>query len=126
MIVFVSGPYSGDTEKNIERARKISIELWDAGFTVICPHLNTQNFDQHCENATYASFMAGYLELLLTSDAIVMLPGWETSVGANIEKRFAEQMLIPLYMYPEIPPHIIKDEIVSYYLRRYESHLFEG
>jgi len=88
MIVYLAGPYSGNVDDNISRARKISIELWEAGYYVVCPHLNTAHFEIDCR-CTYENYMRGDIEILSKCDAVVMLPGWQNSAGASREKKHA-------------------------------------
>ena len=88
IVLYVSGPYRGDVDKNIAAARAAAIELWELGYAVICPHLNTANFqnDCHIEDGEY---ILGDLEILKRCDGMIMLPGWETSEGACAEMRHA-------------------------------------
>jgi dTMP kinase len=103
MLLFVSGPYSGDVDKNIEIAEKVAIDVWEAGHTAFCPHLNTAHFEEK-SNVPYERYLAGCLETLVRCDAIVMVPGWEDSPGAKVELDFASSHGIPVYVYPDLPP----------------------
>jgi hypothetical protein len=102
MLVYVAGPYRGDVDRNIEQARQVAIALWEAGHTAICPHLNTAHFEQDCcvPDQTYLS---GDLDILSRCDAIVMTPDWEGSVGASAERQYAQQLRIPVYVFPDLP-----------------------
>lgn len=111
-IVYTAGPYSGGKhggvsneirERNIQSAREVSAELWRKGFAVICPHLNTARFEDDYPDITYDQFIAGDLEIINAVDALVMLPGWEKSKGANIERAHALSLGIPVYVYPDVP-----------------------
>jgi hypothetical protein len=102
MIAYISGKYSGNIEENIENARKVAIELWEKGYSVLCPHLNTIHFELDCK-CTYEDYIKGDLELLARCDAIVMLQGWNGSKGAVREKEFAQSLGMPIYYYPELP-----------------------
>ncbi len=98
-IIYVSGKYSGKPEEiteNIKIAREYSIKIWMEGFTALCPHLNTFNFEED-SNLEYKDYIEGDLELLVRCDAIFMLPKWEESKGAKIEKKFAEDNNIPVF-----------------------------
>ena len=92
-VIFLSGPYSefnDDSDRkhtvgeNIDIARKYAIVLWEMGFTVYCPHLNTAHFEKDCE-CEYGDYIDGNLEILSRCDAIFMLPFWSHSRGAQIE-----------------------------------------
>lgn len=107
MIIYVSGPYSAmdDTgiTSNIEAARKAAIMLWEAGYTVLCPHLNTNHFEKDC-GLSYGEYMTGDLELLTRCDAIYMMEDWAGSKGATEEHEYAKRHHIPIYYAPVMPP----------------------
>lgn len=106
MLIYLSGPYSGSSDQisaNITAARDVAIAVWEAGHTALCPHLNTAHFEVDCR-ATYEDYIAGDLDLLSRCDAILMIPNWEASKGAGIEKAYAEAHGIPVHFWPEIPP----------------------
>ena len=88
-IIFVSGPYRGNIAENIQKAKEASIQLWQDGYAVITPHLNTAHFDGYCPDEVW---LAGDLEILRRCDVIFMLPGWEQSEGAMAEHALAEEL----------------------------------
>lgn len=94
LVIYLSGKYSGKTKReisrNIEIARNYAIMLWEAGATVVTPHLNTQHFEQDC-TCTYEDYIEGDLALLGKCDVIYMLEDWEQSGGARIEKDYARK-----------------------------------
>jgi hypothetical protein len=103
MLVYVSGPYTGDIDANIERAAQVAAELWEMGHVVICPHTNTAHFEERC-NATYEHYLKGDLVILSVCDVVVMLEGWQESRGAVAERNHAVEWGIPVYYYPDVPP----------------------
>lgn len=102
MLLYVSGPYSGDTEKNILQARDIAAQLWEMGHAVICPHTNTALFER-IGTATYDQYIAGDLQMIARCDGLVMTPDWKASKGANIEFDYATSLGIPVWVWPESP-----------------------
>lgn len=107
MLLYLAGPYTtGDVDHNIQVARKIACEVWEKpDLYAITPHLNTAHFEDDCQ-ADYSKYMAGDFRILSTCDALLMLPDWHKSPGANAEKEYAEYLGIPVYFYPNIPaPH---------------------
>ena len=96
MIVYISGAYSnGDREENVARARRVAIELLKRGLTPLCPHTHYHNFDH--EGVDYDAIIRADVELLLRCDAVLMLPGWQTSNGAKIEHKRAIEEGIPVF-----------------------------
>jgi nucleoside 2-deoxyribosyltransferase len=106
MLVYVAGPYSGDTdekvESNIVSARCIGIELWEMGHSVIVPHMNTAHFEK-LSDVSWERFMEGDLDILSRCDCLVLTPDWRESKGACMEKEYAESLKIPVYVYPCLP-----------------------
>jgi hypothetical protein len=103
MLLYVSGKYSGDIDANIETAMVIAAELWIKGHAVICPHANTAHFERRGLSLTYEDYIAGDLNMISRCDGLVMIPDWENSKGAVIEKDYAESLNIPIWFYPDVP-----------------------
>jgi hypothetical protein len=103
MLVYVAGPYRGNSRfrlirffqvlRNIWRARRVAVELWGMGFVAVCPHLNTLLMDGI---GPPEMFIEGDLEILAKCDAMVVLPGYETSKGTQGEIEFASERRIPV------------------------------
>lgn len=99
-IIYVSGKYSGtpkEINENISLAKKYAVKIWELGYTALCPHLNTFNFQLSSTSIKYQDYIDGDLVLLKNCDAIFMLPEWEKSNGATIEKEFAEDNGMPIF-----------------------------
>jgi len=96
-VCYVAGPYRSTTEagvqRNIEAARDVAIQLWQAGFSVICPHLNTAFMGGIVPDET---FLAGDLGILKRCDLVVTVGEWWDSAGAIGEERFARANGIPV------------------------------
>lgn len=90
-VIYVAGPYRGKTENevfnNIMRARQVAYKLWQEGWVVLCPHLNTMLMSDH----DVERFLQGSLELLKRSDAIYLMKDFRSSVGANAEYELAQK-----------------------------------
>ena len=91
-LAFISGPYRAETPlgivENIRRAEAVSKKYWTLGYAVICPHMNTALFDGLLPDDAW---LMGDLEMLVRCDVIVMMQGWEQSVGATEELRMAKK-----------------------------------
>ncbi len=95
-IIYVSGRYRAKTTLgklwNIWKARRAAQRLWEEGWVVICPHLNTAMF-----NEKYP-YIAGDCEIIKRCcDAIYMLENFEKSEGAQVELATAKIKGIAIY-----------------------------
>ena len=88
-VVFVSGPYRGNVSENIAHAREASIRLWQAGYAVFCPHMNTAHFDGLCHDDVW---LKGDIEILKRCDAAYFLNTWRQSEGSRIEHKLAQEL----------------------------------
>lgn len=101
MLVFISGPYSGEHQLEHQRiAKEMAERLWQLGHSVICPHLNSGGMDHV---ASYQTYIDGYLQILARCDAVVLLPNWENSSGANTEVAYAKKLNIPIFFHSNLP-----------------------
>lgn len=103
MLIYLAGKYSGDIDGNIAAARKIAVQLWEDGYYVICPHLNTAHFETDCE-VDYETYLRGDFAIIERVDAVVLLPGWKDSKGAVREREHAQKHSVPVFEYPALPP----------------------
>ena len=110
IVLYLSGPISSTNggppasvalrHSRIEAAREAAIKLWKAGFTPICPHLNTLDMDD--EELTPEDFIEGDIELVKRSNLVVLLPGWQMSTGAQKEVAAAKVYGVPTYPWVEL------------------------
>ena len=101
-VVYIAGRYTGETQEdrdmNIEVAKIAAKILWNIGYAVYTPHLNTARFedDDNCI-CDYEGFITGHMEILSRCDAIYMLDGWKDSSGALQEHEYAVEFGIPVF-----------------------------
>ena len=99
-LIFVSGPYNARTEEekraNIWHAVRVACRLWELGFFVICPHLNSANFEFYT-NLDESVWVEGDLEMVRRCDCVFMLKGYETSTGSLMELELAEKLQKAIY-----------------------------
>lgn len=101
-IAYISGRYRArnifGVALNIWRARRVALHYWRQGYAVICPHMNTAFFPEHD-----VDWIAGDLEFIKRLkpryDIMVMLPGWEKSAGARLERLQAVESGIEVIEY---------------------------
>lgn len=98
ILVFVSGVYASwgpaQIDEAIAQAREAAIQIWEHGFTAICPHLNTAHFEQDCA-CEQDDYLKGDLEILKRCDVAFFLPNYSSSRGALREYKFALLHKIP-------------------------------
>ena len=91
-VIYVAGKYSGTADQikeNIKIARKWAIKIWELGFTAICPHLNTMNFEEDC-SIGYNDYLEGDFHIIDRCDGMFMIPeNWKISGGARDERQHA-------------------------------------
>lgn len=106
MRVYISGPISGRPDEEW-RAEFNAAEqkLTEQGHTVENPVRISGSVERLCENGgrrpSYGDYMRMDLCILLTCDAIAMLPGWLQSKGARIELSVAEACGLEVMEVPE-------------------------
>lgn len=106
-IIFIAGPVRGDgsreaKEKNIETAKKFVALFIENKIPFYSPHLNIdQEILSLGESASKLAWDMN-VEFLLRSDALAVLPGWETSSGTKMEIEKATNRSIPIFYLSEV------------------------
>lgn len=105
--IYVAGAYSADNVldvlNNIRKGQRIAVEVLLAGFAPFCPWLDHQFQFMLRDNETltvqnYYDYSMAWLEV---SDAVLLVPGWETSKGTRQEIKRADELCIPVFTSPE-------------------------
>lgn len=97
-VVYIAGKYR-DTDayliwQHINSARELAIAVWRLGAVALCPHMNSMFFEGA---ATADAFIEGTLELMRRCDAVLVTPGYESSVGTRGEIKEAEKLGKPVF-----------------------------
>jgi len=102
-IAYIVGPYRAETyqrrQENIAKAAIVAKEFWKRDFAVICPHMNSANFDGLIPDD---SFLQGGLDFLLhlnpgtLKDVVVAMPGWMSSQGSRAELQMAKDLRLEI------------------------------
>ena len=112
-IVFVTGPYSADTETqeraNIQRAIDVGRTVFEKGYYPIVPHLLVREYYVHGDPGLfgYESLMRFTLSIVAKCDILLL---YEHSPGADREWKLAEQLGKPVYFSVDDLPDLTKDE----------------
>lgn len=97
-VVYIAGPFRAKTawqvEQNVRRAEEAALEVARLGAVPLCPHTNTRFFDGEL---TDDFWLDGTVELLIRSDAILMVDGWRESAGATREYYTACERRMPVF-----------------------------
>jgi|SRR5579875_3669374 len=95
--VYLSGPMSGLPNFNYNTFHAVAAELRNAGYKVVSP---AENVDD--PSADWSDFMRRDIALMLQTDIIVALPGWEKSRGASIEIALGVKLGMNVFEYPDL------------------------
>ena len=93
-IVMLCGPFIDDPEGNRKRFEAAALDVWKAGFFAFNPIGNCfYMFGKVSEEI----FKERDLWIVEKMDAVLMLEGWQKSVGANREREYALKLGIPVF-----------------------------
>jgi hypothetical protein len=81
--VYISGPMTGIKDYNYPAFAEAKKYLEMSGYEILSPH-EAPKLDSWNQHMKYD------IKLLCDSDAIFLLPGWEKSTGARLEKYIAD------------------------------------
>ena len=113
-ILYISGPYSAgngrSVEDNIAVARAHAVAAARRGWMPFTPHLNTAHFEIDCPEISNDDWIEGDLAILRllprANAAVLMLPGWEGSRGARLERDWAIHLNLEVFDPPTTPEAI--------------------
>ena len=94
--IYISGPISGLPDGNRPAFAEMATTLRSKGWVVVNPH---DLFAADVEES-WEGYMRKDLAALLTCTHLVMLPGWEQSRGAQLEKLVADAVGIQTLVLP--------------------------
>lgn len=98
MKLYLAGPMRGHPNDNYAAFEEAARGLRGWGHEVVSPHEGdaAAGFTPEVDSGTKA-YMARDLPLVLSCEAIVVLPGWRKSAGAQIEVFVARRCGMPLF-----------------------------
>ena len=104
--VYLSGPMRGYPNNNFEAFHAARQHLRREGYRVLCPAESSirraaaQNVD--VDNIPFEEYMREEdIPAVLESDMIMVLPGWEKSVGARTEVLVGQVVGVPTVLYAD-------------------------
>jgi hypothetical protein len=97
--VYLSGPMTAKDgvlmEENVAAGLRVHLDLLNKGIPNFCPQLSGA-FPSAWADVPYDRWIAYDLAVIDRCTHVLMLPRWETSKGALIEKSYAEEHGIPV------------------------------
>lgn len=112
-VLYTAGPYRNPSlyqiNQNIRRAEDVAVQLWKAGYSIICPHKNTEHIDGEVPEDI---ILSGDLEQIRRCDGVVFIPNWHLSEGAREERRFCYKNKIPIF-YWELDKEVLMTDFVK-------------
>jgi len=101
-LIYIAAPYRAETiaklQHNIAQAKIMAQYYWLQGNAVICPHLNTANFDGLVDDK---QFLNAYKKILLTCDEMIVHPDWVKSEGSIEEMNLCTLTDMPFIILTE-------------------------
>jgi len=103
---YVIGAFRAETPYqisiNIEKARDVALLLWKKGYSVFCPHMNTNNFQGEMPDEVW---LEGDIEWLKCTDiAVQTRKNLGESKGSKKEIEYCENNKIVLFKNIDIVP----------------------
>lgn len=94
MTTYIAGPMTGYPDFNYPMFKTVATQLRSQGIDVVSPteHTNDKPPDAYSVEKPYAYYLRQSLRMLLNCNEIVLLPGWEQSGGAQLERQIAEAL----------------------------------
>jgi len=113
-LLYICGPYTGrdsqETSDNISVAREYAIAAVRNGWFPFTPHLNTAGFEIDCPEISHQEWLDGDIAILRllprARAAVLLLPGWEQSKGARLERDWAIHLNLEVFDPPATPEEI--------------------
>lgn len=106
--VYLAGPMRGIAEFNFPAFHEAAADLRARGLEVWSPAEADEELDGFDpatdEPRSFVHYMRRDLPAVMDSDALVALPGWQSSTGARLEVHVADECGIPVLRYPDLEP----------------------
>ena len=103
--VYVAGPISGNVFENVFAAIRMGKRMVMDGLAPYVPHFDAFMFPAPDE-VSWNAFLEWDLEWVAQTEAMFMMPWWETSKGAALERSRAEALGIPVFaVYEDLLDH---------------------
>jgi hypothetical protein len=97
-LCYICGPYRHKEpvkiNNNIAFARMYAEKYWRLGYAVLCPHMNSAHLDGVVADQ---QFLRAYTDVFVPlCDLLVVIPGFEKSIGSKLEIKRAKELKIEI------------------------------
>jgi hypothetical protein len=96
MKVYIAGPMTGLPFYNYPAFQVAAVALDRAGYEVLTPVHDGDLDEQGNALFSWQFYLRRALKMVTDADALALLPGWENSKGANLEKTIADGLGLPV------------------------------
>ncbi len=102
-LIYIAGPMNGHPDWNYDSFHQAEKEILQQGYRVVnparlCPIDGLEKDQSKGQNGRFSTAMRTCLKVMLNCSAVALLPGWEKSRGATLERYIADHLYIPVYM----------------------------
>jgi hypothetical protein len=99
--VYISGPMTAkdgySIERNVAEGVDLFLDLLRRGIPAHCPHLTGLSASCWIGGIDHATWLELDKIILDRCTHVLMMPRWETSTGARIEREYAQSRGVPVY-----------------------------
>lgn len=99
LFVYISGPVTAkhgfSIEENVAAGVKVYLELLGRGIPAFCPHLSGA-FPTAWSSLDHAAWLAYDYAVIDRCTHVLMMPRWESSAGAVLERHYADRIGKPV------------------------------
>lgn len=100
VLVYISGPMTAKDgftiEENVAAGVRVYLDLLQQGIPAFCPHLSGA-FPSAWTALPHGAWIAYDFAIINRCTHVLMMPRWQSSLGARLEKEYAESIQVPLF-----------------------------
>ena len=95
--IYLAGPMTGIADYNYPEFNRVAKLIRDMGYEVENPaDTEKENTEYPYQSAPHEWYMRKAVEKIMKCDMVVILPAWDTSIGARLEVDLARGLNLPI------------------------------